>query len=173
VRLDSSIRWAIPSICYPLQARKTRKRYSSIMSEKYGGTSQVYLWQLVSRYLWTWHVSVSCLYLGIRFSLSYSHHHGSSPWPRVRSSGVYPLFINNPCCQVLLHAVTCSKGLHCLESFIVSGLRCVSTYSIISSSYHMCRFRVDDVGIIMAHLRRVYSCRHQITIRELDLEINH
>ena len=65
------------------------------------------------------------------------------------------------------------KGLHCSESFIVSDLRCVSTYSIVSSSYRSHRFRVDDVGIIMAHLRRVYSRRHQITIRELDLEINH
>ena len=33
-------------------------------------------------------------------------------------------------------------------------------------------FRVVDVGFIMALLRRDYSCRHQLIIREIVLETN-
>ena len=62
-----------------------------------------------------------------------------------------------------------------------SAVKIVSMLVILIQSYgylihiipELCsKFRVIDVGFIMALLQRDYSCRHQLIIREIVLETN-
>ena len=95
--------------------------------------------------------------------------------------------------ECIVHCRTvCLSGLVMLPRFLLcrptlkgklkkfnSAVKTVSVSVLLSQSYgyyihiipQLCsEFHVVDVGLIMALLRRDYSCRHQLIIRELVLE---
>ena len=65
------------------------------------------------------------------------------------------------------------KGSLSHNRYIVSTIHLVSVCIYSDKLHHITllyKFRVDDGGFIMALLQRVFSCRPQHIVQELDLE---
>jgi len=75
------------------------------------------------------------------------------------------------CCQVKCRSIHCSREI-CIPcqplQYCQPLCQCVLDCFIKPISYN--RFRVVDVGVIMALLRQICSCRLQIIIQESNLE---
>ena len=141
--------------------------------------SYVRIRQLVS-HSWTWHLSVPlsfswviCLLLS-RINVM-CHFTSSTPSKNVIELSVVNLswsILISQCCQVSCRAALCSRvQILCQPLQYCQPLRqFLLYYSVTPISYD--RFRVVDVGFIMALLRRICSCRLQIIIQESNLETN-
>ena len=139
---------------------------------------------VVCRYLWTWHLSahhVSQLDIQLNSATIHFHEscHSFESFKRIHCPLSHCVFFpfshaNKSFC----HAARCSKGIW--RSF-TSTVYTVFVSVSLNQSYgyyihiipELCsEFRVVDVGLIMALLRRDYSRRHQLIIQEIVLETN-
>ena len=129
---------------------------------------------------WTWHLStfhsVNWVFiLSLSWSTFMSHVTLLSLSNNALSIIVLFSTSLSQCCQVYCHATRCSKGslkfTSAVKTTFVSVLLSQSDGYIIYNIPELCsKFRVVDVGFIMALLWLDYSCRHQLKIQELFLE---
>jgi hypothetical protein len=136
------------------------------------------LWQLlsplnmapvcISSYSWVIHLSLS-------HTNSMCHHTFSSSRRVLLLSSHYILVLVESMLPSQLSCLIMFKGSFTSNhpsAVLPVSISCVSPYSFDSPSYitFLCQFHVDDGGYIKALLRRVFSCRLQHIIQELDLE---
>ena len=137
---------------------------------------------VVCRYVWTWHLSAyhfSQLSIQLISVMIYFHEscHSFESFKRMHCPLSHCVSVSSSHAAKLFCRVACySKGIW--RSFTsVVHIIFVSVYLIQSYGYYihiipkLCsEFHVVDVGLIMALLRRDFSRRHQLIIREIVLE---